>query len=67
LNIKISFEGTADERLEIYALFLQRALKQMNEAKSLEEAKSAWLKYPAFQDNMKFIDAKENAKKRLKK
>jgi len=66
MDVRISFSGTPDEMMEIYAKWLKRAIHEMKTSLTLDEAIIVWQRYPAFQDNINFIDPKEVAKKRLK-
>lgn len=64
--VTINIQGTLNDLEPLINRLKEMAIRQMNEVKTMEEAKGVWNKYQYFQKHKEFIEAKEVAKDRIK-
>jgi len=65
MDVKIKFEGTREELAPILEKFKALCIQRMDEADTLDRARQLWNDFKRLQKDPDFIQAKDDAKKRL--
>lgn len=65
MKIEVLITGDGEDMYKVYRWALAIGIRQMRNAKTVEEALDVWQRFKKFQNNNYFILAKDNQKKKL--